>query len=157
MESVPAARLLWEEVQKTAQEEVPVRLKGEDKLTDSQLAARRSAEARKANAPLKEKLDKLEGEYTACIAEIAKVRSEIVEDIRVTSMITGKLKEHALARIQVYWDAALKRHASKGSLPVEPAVELFDSAGKDYAVLRKELLEEADRITFEKFPIRIYI
>lgn len=78
------------------------------------------------------------------------MRSEIVEDIRVTAMISGKIKEHALARIAVYWDAALKKHASKGSLPVEPAVELFDTAGKDYAVLRKELLEEADRMTFDK-------
>lgn len=145
-----SARLLWEEAQKTAQAEIPVRLKGEDKLTDSQLAARRSAEARKANAPLKEKLERLEGEYTAYIAEIAIVRSEIVEDIRVTSMISGKIKEHALARIAVYWDAALKKHASKGKLPVEPAVELFDMAGKDYAALREELLREADRMTFEK-------
>lgn len=99
---------------------------------------------------MKEKLERLEGEYTAYIAEIAIVRSEIVEDIRVTSMISGKIKEHALARIAVYWDAALKKHASKGKLPVEPAVELFDMAGKDYAALREELLREADRMTFEK-------
>ncbi len=145
-----SARMLWEDARKAAQAETPVRLKGEDKLTDSQLAARRSAETRKANAPLKEKLERLEGEYAAYIAEIARVRSEIVEDIRVTGMISGKIKEHSLARIAVYWDAALKKHASKGKLPVEPAVELFDMAGKDYANLRNGLLEEADRMTFDK-------
>lgn len=149
-DELETARSRWEEAQAKMRREIPARLKGEDRLTDSQLAARRSAEARKANAPLKDKLDRLEGEYEAYVAEISKLRSEIVEDIRVTGMISGKINEHALARIAVYWDAALKKHASKGKLPVEPAVELFDMAGKDYAALRKELLEEADRMTFDE-------
>lgn len=123
-----------------------IRLKGEKGLTNEQLASRRASEHAKATAPLRAKVSSIETELSACLKEIETIRSSVIEDMKTTNMISLRMREHIYARLDVYWDSALRKHPAIEKMPVSPAVEIIDEAETAFTELHIDLLELTARL-----------
>lgn len=118
-----------------------VRLKGEKGLTDEQLASRRASEHARGTAPFKARVSSIETELSACLKEIETIRSSVIEDMKTTNMISLRMREHIFARLDVYWDSAMRKHPEISKMPVSPAVEIVDEAETAFTELHRDLLD----------------
>ena len=78
------------------------RKKGEDKLTDAQIRARRKAEKEKKLAPVKKKVAGLEQELKNAEEAFSALHSKLVEDDNTTRLICHRVRNHILMRLEVY-------------------------------------------------------
>ena len=122
------------------------RKKGEDKLTDAQIRARRKAEKEKKLAPVKKKVAGLEQELKNAEETFSALHSKLVEDDNTTRLICHRVRDHILMRLDVYWNSALRRHPDGASMPVVPVIELKDEAEEAYLSLHKVLMKHAAAI-----------
>lgn len=122
------------------------RKKGEDKLTDVQVRARRKAEKEKKLAPVKSKVVGLEQELMDAEEAFSDLHSKLVEDDNTTRLICHRVRDHILMRLDVYWNSALRRHPDGASMPVVPVLELKDEAEEAYLRPHKELMKRAAAI-----------
>lgn len=122
------------------------RKKGEDKLTDVQVRARRKAEKEKKLAPLKNKAASLEQELKDAEETFSDLHSKLVEDDNTTRLICHRVRDHILMRLDVYWNSALRHHPDGASMPVVPTLELRDEAEEAYLRSHKELMKRAAAI-----------
>lgn len=122
------------------------RKKGEDKLNDTQVRARRKAEKEKRLAPVKSKVAGLEQELKDAEEAFSDLHSKLVEDDNTTRLICHRVKDHVLMRLDVYWNFALRRHPEGASMPVVPVLELRDEAEEAYLRPHKELMKRAAAI-----------
>lgn len=124
----------------------PLRKKGEDKLTDTQVLARRKAEKDKRLAPLKSKVSGLEQELKEAEAALSDLHSKLAEDDNTTRLICHRVREHILMRMDVYWNSALRYHPDSTAMPVVPVVELKEEAEEVYLRPHKELMQRAKKL-----------
>lgn len=122
------------------------RKKGEDKLTDAQIRARRKAEKEKKLAPVKKKVAGLEQELKNAEEAFSALHSKLVEDDNTTRLICHRVRNHILMRLDVYWNSALRCHPDGASMPVVPVMELKDEAEEAYLSLHKVLMKRAAAI-----------
>lgn len=122
------------------------RKRGEDKLTDVQVRARRKAEKDKKLAPVKSKVTLLEQELKDAEKAFSDLHSNLVEDDNTTRLICHRVKDHILMRLDVYWNVALRHHPDGASMPVVPELELKDEAEEVYLRPHKELMKRAATI-----------
>lgn len=122
------------------------RKKGEDKLTDAQVRARRKAEEEKKLAPVKSKVAGLEQELKNAEETFSDLHSKLVEDDNTTRLICHRVRDHVLMRLDVYWNSALRRHPDGASMPVVPIMELKDEAEEIYLRPHKVLMKRAAAI-----------
>ena len=122
------------------------RKRGEDKLTDTQIQARRKAEKEKKLAPVKSKVAGLEQELKDAEEAFSDLHSKLVEDNNTTRLICHRVRDHVLMRLDVYWNSALRRHPEGASMPVMPVLELKDEAEEEYLNLHKVLMKRAAAI-----------
>lgn len=122
------------------------RKKGEDKLSDAQIRARRKAEKEKKLAPLKSKVAGLEQELKDAEEAFSDLHSKLVEDDNTTRLICHRVRNHILMRLDVYWNSALRHHPDGVSMPVVPVLELKDEAEEAYLRPHKELMNRAAAI-----------
>lgn len=122
------------------------RKKGEDKLTDAQVQARRKAEKEKELAPAKSKVAELEQELKDAEEAFADLHSKLFEDDNTTRLICHRVRDHVLMRLDVYWNSVLRRHPEGASMPVVPILELKDEAEEAYLRPHKELMKRAAAI-----------
>ncbi len=125
------------------------RKKGEDKLTDAQIRARRKGEKEKKLAPVKKKIAGLEQELKNEEEAFSALHSKLVEDDNTTRLICHRVRDHILMRLDVYWNSALRRHPEGASMPVMPVLELRDEAEEAYLRPHKELMKRAAAIQDE--------
>lgn len=122
------------------------RKRGEDKLTDTQVRARRKAEKEKKLAPVKSKVAGLEQELKDAEEAFSDLHSKLVEDDNTTRLICHRVRDHILMRLDVYWNSALRHHTEGVSMPVVPMIELKDEAEEAYLRPHKELMKRAAAI-----------
>lgn len=122
------------------------RKKGEEKLTDAQVRARRKAEKKKKLAPVKSKVAGLEQELKNAEEAFSDLHSKLVEDDNTTRLICHRVRAHVLMRLDVYWNSALRRHPDGASMPVVPVMDLKDEAEEAYLRPHKELMKRAAAI-----------
>ena len=122
------------------------RKKGEDKLTDAQIRARRKAEKEKKLAPVKKKVAGLEQELKNAEEAFSALHSKLVEDDNTTRLICHRVRDHIQMRLDVYWNSALRRHPDGASVPVVPVIELKDEAEEVYLRPHKVLMKRAAAI-----------
>lgn len=121
------------------------RRKGESKLTDAQVAVRRNRERDTRLSPYKNHVNSLRVNVTAEVNELSNLRNRILEEDNSTRMICLRVREHLFQRIDVYWNAALKRHPERDKMPVTPSIELgLCNAESTYLNLHKELMQKAN-------------
>lgn len=123
-----------------------VRKRGEDKLTDAQVSARRKAEKDKKLAPVKRKVEGLEQELKDAEEAFSDLHSKLVEDDNTTRLICHRVRDHMLMRLDVYWNSSLRRHPEGASMPVVPVLDLTDEAEEAYLRPHKELMKHAAAI-----------
>lgn len=122
------------------------RKRGEDKLTDAQVWARRKYEKEKKLAPVKSKVASLEQELKNAEEAFSDLHSKLVEDDNTTRLICHRVKDHVLMRLDVYWNSALKSHPDGVSMPVVPVLDLKDEAEEIYLRPHMELMKRAAAI-----------
>lgn len=120
--------------------------KGEDKLTDAQVRARRKAEKEKKLVPVKSRVAGLEQELKDAEEAFSDLHSKLVEDDNTTRLICHRVRDHVLMRLDVYWNSALRRHPEGASMPVVPMLDLKDEAEEAYLHPHKELMKRAAAI-----------
>lgn len=135
-----------EEKEKTADTS---RKKGESKLTDAQVAARRSNEKAKRLAPLKSRINSLQSKLTAEIDEFSRLCNKITEDNNSTRMICNRVRDHIYQRLDIYWNAALRRHSEKAKMPVVPCVEVISRSEAVYMTPHKVIMQKAEMFSKE--------
>lgn len=125
------------------------RKKGESKLTDAQVLARRSNERTKRLAPLKSRVSALQSKLTSEIDEFYQLRNNIIEDNNSTRMICNRVKDHLHQRLDVYWNAALRKHTDKAKMPVIPCVKITSRSEAVYMESHKLLMQKAEMFSME--------
>lgn len=125
------------------------RKKGESKLTDAQVTARRSNEKAKRLAPLKNSVNSLQSKLTAEIDEFSQLRNKIIEDNNSTRMICNRVKDHIYQRLDIYWNAAMHKHSDKAHMPVIPCVKVASRSEDVYMEPHKILMQKAEMISKE--------
>ena len=111
------------------------RKKGEDKLTDAQIYARRKAEKDKKLVALKKNVARLEQELKEVEDTFSELHSKLVEDDNTTRLICYRVKNHILMRIDIYWNSVLRHHPDNACMPVLPILEIKDDAEEVYLSL----------------------
>ena len=145
-EHLEAARYDFQVASQREKEGETFRKKGEDKLTDAQIKARRKAEKEKNLVPLKSKVAGLEQELKEAEEAFSGLHSKLIEDDNTTRLICHRVKDHILMRIDVYWNSALMRHPEGADMPVIPTLELRNDAEEAYLQPHKELMKRAATI-----------
>lgn len=125
------------------------RKKGESKLTDAQVTARRSNEKAKRLAPLKGRVSSLKSKLTSEIDEFSQLRNKIIEDNNSTRMICNRVKDHIYQRLDIYWNAAMHKHSDKAHMPVIPCVNVASRSEDVYMEPHKILMQKAEMISKE--------
>ncbi|MCD7756458.1 MAG: hypothetical protein LUJ09_09100 [Firmicutes bacterium] len=121
-------------------------MKGEESLTEDQVKARRSAEREKRMAPLRSRVAALESESETAIAEVVALYSTIMEDVHTTHMICNRLYDHVNGRLDVYWNAALRKHSNFDKMPMFPVVDLTSTAEEAYTNVHHEIMTKAQAL-----------
>lgn len=120
---------------------------GESRLAEAQVAARRANEQAKRLAPLKSRVSFLQSKFTAEIDEFSKLRNKILEDNNSTRMICNRVKDHLHQRMDVYWNAALRKHPDNTRMPAIPCVEVASRAEGVYMEPHKLLMQRAELLS----------
>jgi hypothetical protein len=124
------------------------RKKGEGKLTDAQVSARRFNEKAKRLVPLKGRLNSIQSKLSAEIDEFFQLRNKIIEDNNSTRMICNRVRDHIYQRLDIYWNATLRKHSEKEKMPVVPLIEINSRSETVYMEPHKILMQKAE--TFSK-------
>lgn len=120
---------------------------GESKLTEGQVIARRTKERAKRLAPLKSHVSSLQSKLSSEIDEFSRLRNRILEDNNSTRMICNRVKDHLHQRMDVYWNAALRKHPDKARMPVIPCVEVESRAEAIYMEPHTLLMQRAELLS----------
>lgn len=154
-ELIDSINHLWAELNKAKgnlaeqskdDQSLSVRKKGEEKLTESQVKARRSRERDKRLAPARGKVSSLESKIALQIEEFLELKNYVDEASNTTRMICNRLKDHTLQRIDVYWNYALRKHPDAMKMPTVPYVDLSYDAEKVYMTPHRDLIQKADKL-----------
>jgi hypothetical protein len=125
------------------------RKNGEGKLTDEQVSARRSNERAKRLAPFKGHVSSLKSKLASEIDEFSRLRNKIVEDNNSTRMICNRVRDHIYQRLDVYWNAALRKHSDKATMPVVPCIVVASRSEDAYIEPHKDLMKKAEMFSKE--------
>lgn len=126
-----------------------MRKKGESKLTDAQVTARRSNEKAKRLSSFKNRVNSLQSKLTGEIDEFSQLRNKIIEDNNSTRMICNRVRDHIYQRLDIYWNAALRKHSDKTKMPVIPCVEIVSRSEAIYMEPHKNLMQKAEMFSKE--------
>lgn len=125
------------------------RRKGESKLTEEQVSARRSKERERRLASFKGRVSSLQSELASKINEFSQLHNKIIEDNNSTRMICNRVKDHIYQRIDIYWNAALRNHSDKTTMPVVPCIVLESRSEAVYMDSHKLLMKKADSFSVD--------
>ncbi len=123
------------------------RRSGESKVSDDVIASRRARERDILLAPFAGKVANLQSQLDSATGQFSDLRSELIEDNNAVRMICTRVKNHVMQRIDVYWNAAMRRHPDKVKMPAVPSVELTSDAEEAYLEPHKEMMEMADMLS----------
>ena len=122
------------------------RKNGEDKLTDSQVRARRNFEKEKRLVPEKKKVSDLEHELKKVEKSFFNLYSKLVEDSNTTRLICQRVKEHTHMRVDMYWNSMLIYHPDGMTIPAVPVLNLRNDAEEEYFRLHRDLMTQVAAI-----------
>lgn len=122
---------------------------GEEQLSVEKVVARRTAEREKRLVPLKSKIASYECKIAENVEEFNKLHSRLAEDSNTTRLICNQVKDHTLQKLDVYWNAALKKHPQSAEMPVVPAVVFANRAEQTYMELHAKLMKCAEAMSVQ--------
>lgn len=162
MDSIEDTKKLLEDAKETLNAEAAKekavdlsRKTGESKLTDSQVAARRSRERAIKIAPFRSRVSTLEAALNTEIEDFRKLHRKLLEDNNSTRMICNKVKDHLQQRLAVYWNAAMRSHPDGQKMPETPQLDIPFFSEQMYLEPHKSLLmEKADLFSLKLLDIK---
>lgn len=77
----------------------------------------------------------------------SKAGNRILEDNNSTRMICNRVKDHLHQRMDVYWNAALRKHPDNARMPVIPCVEVKSRAEAVYLEPHMLLMQRAESLS----------
>lgn len=146
---LPLAREDLAKVADCEAQKEPARMYGESRLTNEQVSARRARESAKRLVPLSDRVDALQTQIASNQERAAGIRSQILEDGYLTKMVCGAVRDHLYQRMDLYWNAAMRKHPDDGKMPVTPALKVSTFVEDAYMDLHKSLLQGADKCSDE--------
>lgn len=146
---IDSARSAQADSERAAGSRPPERKKGEDRLTDAQVAARRSAERENSLAPVRAKTASLEKRLEEEISEFLELHSRLTEDDNTTRMIAQRVMQHSLMRLDVYYNSALKSHPERADMQVVPGTKMTNHAEEIYKKQHEPLMKKAEKMHAE--------
>lgn len=120
---------------------------GESKLTEGQVIARRANERAKRLTPLKARVSSLQNKLSGEIDEFSTLRNRILEDNNSTRMICNRVRDHLHQRMDVYWNAALRKHPDNARMPVVPCIQVESRAEAVYMEPHTLLMQRAELLS----------
>lgn len=125
-------------------EELTVRRKGEEALTDKQIRDRRLRECKKRAAPFHAKLRAMQDRLRAAEEALGQLRSRIVESDNAARMICARVHDHTQMRIDAYWGEAVRIHPRGDEMPPVPQLTAASAAEQTYVQRHRALYEKLE-------------
>ena len=130
-------------------EELTVRRKGEEALTDKQIRDRRLRECKKRAAPFHAKLRAMQDQLRAAEEALGQLRSRIVESDNAARMICARVHDHTQMRIDAYWGEAVRIHPRGDEMPPVPQLTAASAAEQTYVQRHRALYEKLETVLAE--------
>ena len=94
-------------------------------------------------------MNSLQSKLTAEIDEFSQLRNKIIEDNNSTRMICNRVKDHIYQRLDIYWNAALRKHSDNEKMPVVPSVEVESRSENVYLEPHELLMHKAEMFSMQ--------
>lgn len=120
--------------------------KGEENLSNEQIASRRSRELNGMLAGMRNKREQLLDQTEKSYYRLLELKSKIMVLNDVTKFMNEKVKDHTLQRIDLYWNAAYRYYLDQESMPPVPQITLSSNAENVYYERHKNIDEKSMRI-----------
>lgn len=121
------------------------RKKGEDGLSENVVKARRAAERAKKIAPVKREIDQLKTEIFDVEKELRKIVGFVEEECNTVKMFLHSKRDSMFQRMDIYWNAAMKKHPESNRMPLIPIVEVELEHEKKYMAAHRKKIEDAEK------------
>lgn len=108
------------------------RKRGEEELTDSQVAARRKRELNRKRAIYLQEISRQEAEQAKLYDELAVIYSFLEESDTALRLICERVACHVRQRIDVYWRAVVTHHPERESMPGTLSLPMISTAEETY-------------------------
>ena len=122
------------------------RKKGEDGLTEQQIAIRRAREQKKRLAAVRARVREAEAKLETTLDNLTSLHTDLLETEHSTRMACGRIREHTLQRADAYWNSALRRHKNRDQLPLTPHLICMDRAEAQYRKSHEALMRQAEEV-----------
>ena len=123
-----------------------LRKKGEDGLTEAQVASRRSREREQRLASYRAGVGEARVKREKALEELAVLHAELLEAEHSGRMACGRVREHTLQRADAYWNAALRCHRNRDKLPLSPNMICMDSAEEQFMKSHEVMMKQAEEL-----------
>lgn len=140
---------LTEETREVSREELS-RKPGEEDMTDEQVKRRRLREQAKHLESYEREVKSLEEKIEKETEEIFTLYGKIAEIDNSTKMIVNRVKDHVFQRIDVYWEAALGKHAGEADIPIIPNITVTNQAENVYRNPHQDLIKTIEELRKER-------
>ena len=94
------------------------RKRGEENLSDSQVAARRKREEARRMSAIHAEVARLENELSEKYLELADLQHYAEEITKVVRMLCERVMMHTNQRLDIYWRAVLRVHPERAKMPM---------------------------------------
>lgn len=108
------------------------RRRGEEALSEKQIAQRRRRELEKRNAPYHAKRRRLEAEISEADARLNALCSLITETGNAARLICERTAHRVRLQLDAYWNGAMRTHPRAAEMPAAPTATLASGAEQTY-------------------------
>ena len=138
------------ELDGTGESGSPQRKRGEEKLTDGQVQARRKRELDRLKSKVLAEIRNLKNELKSYYEELSLLHRYIEESESTAKLISERVMDHSRQRIDMYWRAAFKVLSNNANMPVLPILPDEVVAEKSY-LERHEALSRSVTLSLERY------
>lgn len=130
------------------------RRRGEEALSEKQIAQRRRREFEKRNAPYHAKRRRLEEQISAAYARLNELCSVITETDNAARLICERTAHRVRLLLDAYWNGAMRTHPRADEMPAAPQPVLTSGAEQTYLSQHSYLIETAAEMLRTRAKLR---
>lgn len=130
------------------------RRRGEEALSEKQVAQRRRRELEKRRAPWFARKRALEQAISGSYERLNELRSAIVETDNAARLICERTAHRVRLRLDAYWNAALRQHPRAKDMPDGPEATLESAAEQTYLAQHAYLIETVTEMLRARAKLR---
>ena len=131
-----------------------MRRRGEEALSEKQIAQRRRREMEKRNAPYHAKRQRLETEISGSYTRLNTLCSLITETDNAARLICERTAHRVRLLADAYWNGAMHTHPRADELPAAPEMTLTSGAEQTYLAQHAYLIETVTEMLRTRAKLR---